>query len=157
MMDGWIHTGNAGYCGGSIDGRRCLLSTFKSYGMYVCMQLMDDVCWYVDIWHTYLHHPIAGEWYSHVWSSHLGFSYGSTLNPQGMVCTQMHIYIHAYTPTYLYLQNAHRKVLDMLNLLGVSNRIMKIAESRDTMDKIIIVIGALITLIVLYVCWRWVR
>jgi Golgi SNAP receptor complex protein 2 len=53
-----------------------------------------------------------------------------------------------------WLQSAHRKVLDVLNLLGVSNRVMSIAERRDTMDKIIVVGGMLVTLVVLYICWR---
>lgn len=42
----------------------------------------------------------------------------------------------------------------MLNLLGVSNRVMAVAERRDTVDKAIVVGGILVTCVVLYICWR---
>lgn len=42
----------------------------------------------------------------------------------------------------------------MLNLLGVSNRIMAVAERRDTVDKAIVVGGMLVTLLVLWICWK---
>ena len=68
---------------------------------------------------------------------------------------------HPYPPPplirqFLKRQSAHRKVLDILNLLGVSNRIMAVAERRDTVDKAIVVGGMLVTLLVLWICWKMV-
>lgn len=54
-------------------------------------------------------------------------------------------------------QGAHRKVLDILNLLGVSNNLMKSAERRDSVDRWIVLGGMIVVLIVLYLCYRWVR
>jgi hypothetical protein len=36
----------------------------------------------------------------------------------------------------------------------VSNRVLSIAERRDTVDKAIVLGGMLVTCVVLYVCWR---
>jgi len=52
------------------------------------------------------------------------------------------------------LKSARRKVLDVLNLLGVSSRIMGMAERRGAVDKMIIVGGMCVTLVVLWVCWK---
>lgn len=48
-------------------------------------------------------------------------------------------------------------MLDILNLLGVSNNLMKSAERRESVDRWIVIGGMVVTLLVLYGCWRWVR
>lgn len=48
-------------------------------------------------------------------------------------------------------------MLDILNLLGVSNNLMKSAERRDSVDRWIVLGGMIVVLIVLYLCYRWVR
>jgi hypothetical protein len=52
------------------------------------------------------------------------------------------------------LKSARKKVLDVLSLLGVSSRIMGMAERRDAVDKVIIVAGMCVTFVVLWVCWK---
>jgi Golgi SNAP receptor complex protein 2 len=52
------------------------------------------------------------------------------------------------------LKSARKKVLDVLNLLGVSHRITGMAERRDTVDKLIVAGGMVVTLLVLWLCWK---
>lgn len=52
------------------------------------------------------------------------------------------------------LKSARKKVLDILSLLGMSSRIMGMAERRDAVDKVIVGGGMCLTLVVLWVCWK---
>jgi golgi SNAP receptor complex member 2 len=47
------------------------------------------------------------------------------------------------------LKNVQTKVLDILNLLGISNSIMRAVEKRDVFDKYLVIGGMVLTLLVL--------
>lgn len=51
------------------------------------------------------------------------------------------------------LQGVHSKVLQMLNLLGVSNSIMRAVENRDYFDRIIVYSGMIFILIFMFVIY----
>lgn len=53
------------------------------------------------------------------------------------------------------LKGVHRKVLDMANMLGLSGTVMRLIERRTSQDKIIMVVGMVVTCIVMYVVWRY--
>lgn len=46
-----------------------------------------------------------------------------------------------------------RKVFDMLNYLGISNSMMKTVEGRENIDKYIVYVGMILTLIILFLLW----
>lgn len=50
-----------------------------------------------------------------------------------------------------------RKVFDILNYLGLSNRIMKMAEQRDTIDKWIVFIGMFLICALIFGLWYFYR
>ncbi|XP_018577991.1 probable Golgi SNAP receptor complex member 2 [Anoplophora glabripennis] len=47
------------------------------------------------------------------------------------------------------LKGAHRRIIDMANTLGLSNHTMKLIEKRASEDKVILIMGVLITLVVI--------
>ncbi|XP_076271210.1 golgi SNAP receptor complex member 2 [Rhynchophorus ferrugineus] len=47
------------------------------------------------------------------------------------------------------LKGAHRKIIDMANTIGLSNHTMRLIEKRVSEDKVVFVIGVLITLLVI--------
>lgn len=56
------------------------------------------------------------------------------------------------------LKGAHRRVVDMANTLGLSNTTMRLIERRISEDKLILIGGMLVTiliiiLVVVYVAW----
>mmetsp|Transcript_10183 Transcript_10183/g.13356 ORF Transcript_10183/g.13356 Transcript_10183/m.13356 type:complete len:237 (-) Transcript_10183:142-852(-) len=53
------------------------------------------------------------------------------------------------------LKSAHRKVLDIANLLGLSNSIMRIANRRDKVDRWIVIGGMIFTTVFLYICYAY--
>ncbi|XP_076438079.1 Golgi SNAP receptor complex member 2-like [Babylonia areolata] len=53
------------------------------------------------------------------------------------------------------LKGVHRKVLDMANTLGLSGTVMRLIERRTSQDKIILVVGMVVTCVVMYVVWRY--
>ena len=48
-----------------------------------------------------------------------------------------------------WLQNAHRRVLDMTNTLGLSNTVMRMIEGRSRQDRIIMLLGMIVTLLIM--------
>lgn len=55
------------------------------------------------------------------------------------------------------LKNAHRKALDVLTALGLSDSILKLAERRIAMDKLIAYGGMLGTTVLIIVLYWWLR
>lgn len=55
------------------------------------------------------------------------------------------------------MKNVHRKVLDMLNYLGLSNSIMKSVENRDNFDRIIVYGGMIFIVCLLLFIWLFVK
>mmetsp|Transcript_21619 Transcript_21619/g.29907 ORF Transcript_21619/g.29907 Transcript_21619/m.29907 type:complete len:128 (+) Transcript_21619:250-633(+) len=51
------------------------------------------------------------------------------------------------------LKGVQRKVLDILNYLGISNRIIKMVEQRDSIDKWIVYIGMFIVTALIFALW----
>jgi Golgi SNAP receptor complex protein 2 len=55
------------------------------------------------------------------------------------------------------LKNAHRKVIDILNYLGLSNSLMRAIESRDVTDRLIVYGGMVFILLLLLGLWWFFR
>ncbi|KAK7489217.1 hypothetical protein BaRGS_00019595 [Batillaria attramentaria] len=53
------------------------------------------------------------------------------------------------------LKGVHRKVLDMANTLGLTGTVMRLIERRTAQDKIILLVGMVITCIIMYLVWRY--
>lgn len=53
------------------------------------------------------------------------------------------------------LKGAHRKALDVLNTVGLSNSVLKLIERRNRVDKWIKYTGMIVSVVVLYTFWRW--
>lgn len=51
------------------------------------------------------------------------------------------------------LKSAHKKLFDILNYLGVSNRTMKSIEKRDQIDRLIVFVGMGIVCVVVFLLW----
>ncbi len=55
------------------------------------------------------------------------------------------------------LKGVQRKVLDIMGYLGLSDAIMKNANRRDAVDRIIVYGGMLFTLLLIFVIWKYFR
>ncbi|ONK74288.1 uncharacterized protein A4U43_C03F4710 [Asparagus officinalis] len=53
------------------------------------------------------------------------------------------------------LKIAQRKALDILNTVGLSNSVLKLIERRHRVDKWVAYAGMIITVILVYMFWRW--
>ncbi|KAL4217878.1 Golgi SNAP receptor complex member 2 [Mactra antiquata] len=53
------------------------------------------------------------------------------------------------------LKNAHKKILDMTNTLGLSNTVMRFIERRTTQDKVILYTGMIVTCIIMFLAWKY--
>jgi Golgi SNAP receptor complex protein 2 len=51
------------------------------------------------------------------------------------------------------LKSAHRKLFDVLNYLGLSNKTMKSIEKRDKIDNIIVIVGICFILLLIFLLW----
>lgn len=58
-------------------------------------------------------------------------------------------------PLSLILQGAQRKMLDVSNMLGLSNTVMRLIEKRTFQDKIILFGGMILTLIIMYYIYKY--
>lgn len=47
------------------------------------------------------------------------------------------------------LKRAHRRIVDMFNTLGLSNHTMKLIQKRAAEDKVILILGCIVTLLVI--------
>lgn len=53
------------------------------------------------------------------------------------------------------LKNAHKKVLDLMNTLGLSNTVMRLIERRTYQDKFILYGGMLFTCVIIFFAIRY--
>lgn len=53
------------------------------------------------------------------------------------------------------MKSAHRKLLDVLNTVGLSNSVLRLIERRNRVDTWIKFAGMILTFVVLIVLWRW--
>ncbi|KAJ7992392.1 hypothetical protein DPEC_G00278050 [Dallia pectoralis] len=53
------------------------------------------------------------------------------------------------------LKGTHKKMLDVANMLGLSNTVMRLIEKRATQDKFIMIGGMLVTCVVLFLVIRY--
>uniref|UniRef100_A0A0D9VX14 Membrin n=1 Tax=Leersia perrieri TaxID=77586 RepID=A0A0D9VX14_9ORYZ len=63
--------------------------------------------------------------------------------------------LHKYADQRDRLKSAQRKALDVLNTVGLSNSVFKLIERRHRVDKWIAYAGMIITVVVMFVFWRW--
>eukprot|EP00164_Ancoracysta_twista_P001191 GFYU01001565.1.p2 GENE.GFYU01001565.1~~GFYU01001565.1.p2 ORF type:complete len:219 (-),score=46.90 GFYU01001565.1:1847-2503(-) len=52
-------------------------------------------------------------------------------------------------------KRAHRRVLDISHSLGLSQDLIRLIERRGAMDKIILVVGMIVCLLITYIAWTW--
>ncbi|KAF3962235.1 hypothetical protein CMV_013226 [Castanea mollissima] len=55
------------------------------------------------------------------------------------------------------LKNAQRKALDVLNTVGLSNSVLRLIERRHRVDNWIKYAGMILTLVIVFIIWRWTR
>mmetsp|Transcript_10961 Transcript_10961/g.33846 ORF Transcript_10961/g.33846 Transcript_10961/m.33846 type:complete len:205 (+) Transcript_10961:200-814(+) len=55
------------------------------------------------------------------------------------------------------LKNTHRNALTMINKLGLSNGLMKVMQTREKNDRVLLVVAVCFVLFVLYACVRYRR
>ncbi|KAK3038443.1 hypothetical protein RJ639_030609 [Escallonia herrerae] len=55
------------------------------------------------------------------------------------------------------LKSAQRKALDVLNTVGLSNSVLRFIERRNRLDQLIKCAGMVLTVIIVFVFWRWIR
>ncbi|XP_072181063.1 Golgi SNAP receptor complex member 2-like [Diadema setosum] len=53
------------------------------------------------------------------------------------------------------LKGAQRKMLDVTNMLGLSNTVMRLIEKRTFQDKIILFGGMIVTLVIMYLIYKY--
>jgi hypothetical protein len=53
------------------------------------------------------------------------------------------------------VQKEHRKALDVLNTVGLSNSVLKLIERRHRVDNWIKYAGMILTLVIMFIIWRW--
>ncbi|XP_025089535.1 Golgi SNAP receptor complex member 2-like [Pomacea canaliculata] len=53
------------------------------------------------------------------------------------------------------LKGVHRRILDIANTLGLTNTVMRLIERRTAQDKIILVVGMVVTVIIMYLVWQY--
>ncbi|PON33625.1 GOSR2/Membrin/Bos [Parasponia andersonii] len=55
------------------------------------------------------------------------------------------------------LKRAQRKALDVLNTVGLSNTVLKLIERRHRVDRLIKYAGMILSVVVVFIFWRWTR
>lgn len=53
------------------------------------------------------------------------------------------------------MQGTHKKMLDVANMLGLSNTVMRLIERRATQDKFIMIGGMLLTCVFMFLVIRY--
>lgn len=53
------------------------------------------------------------------------------------------------------LKGAHKKILDVMNTLGLSNTVMRLIERRTYQDKFILYGGMIVTCLCMWFIWRY--
>lgn len=52
------------------------------------------------------------------------------------------------------LKGAHKKILDVVNQLGLSNTVIRLIERRTTQDKFLLYGGMIVTCIIMFLVWK---
>ncbi|KAM1634453.1 hypothetical protein TB1_026937 [Malus domestica] len=65
--------------------------------------------------------------------------------------------LRKYAEQREFLKRAQRKALDVLNTVGLSNSVLKLIERRNRVDQWIKYAGMILTVVVLFLIWRWRR
>lgn len=58
-------------------------------------------------------------------------------------------------PPFGSTQGTHKKMLDVANMLGLSNTVMRLIERRATQDKFIMIGGMLLTCVFIFLVIRY--
>ena len=53
------------------------------------------------------------------------------------------------------LKGAHKKILDIANTLGLSNTVLRLIERRTTQDKFILYGGMILSVIIMFLIWKY--
>ncbi len=53
------------------------------------------------------------------------------------------------------LKGARKKMLDVMNYLGLSNTVMRLIEKRAYQDKFILYGGMILTIIIMFLVWKY--
>lgn len=53
------------------------------------------------------------------------------------------------------LKGAHKRMLDIVNKLGLTNTVMRLIEKRTYQDKYILFGGMLVSLIIMFLIWKY--
>lgn len=53
------------------------------------------------------------------------------------------------------LKGAKKKMLDIANVLGLSNTVLRLIERRTAQDKVILYGGMIVTLIIMFLIWKY--
>lgn len=53
------------------------------------------------------------------------------------------------------LKNAHRRILDISNTLGLTNTVMRLVEKRSSQDRVILVVLIVVSLVLMYAVWKY--
>ncbi len=53
------------------------------------------------------------------------------------------------------LKGAHKKILDVANTLGLSNTVLRLIERRTHRDKFILFGGMAVTLVIMWLLWKY--
>ncbi|XP_071823274.1 Golgi SNAP receptor complex member 2-like [Apostichopus japonicus] len=53
------------------------------------------------------------------------------------------------------LKAAHKKMLDVGNVLGLSNTVIRLIEKRGSQDKYILLVGMLVTCVIMYLSYKY--
>ncbi|XP_009375872.2 membrin-11 [Pyrus x bretschneideri] len=63
--------------------------------------------------------------------------------------------LRKYAEQREFLKRAQRKALDVLNTVGLSNSVLKLIERRNRVDQWIKYAGMILTVVILFLIWRW--
>ena len=55
------------------------------------------------------------------------------------------------------LKGVHKKVLDVMNTLGVSSSLIRVIEKRQAADVVLMLVGMLVTVVILILTWIYLR
>jgi Golgi SNAP receptor complex protein 2 len=55
------------------------------------------------------------------------------------------------------LKGVHKKVLDVMNTLGVSNSLIRVIEKRQAADVVLMLVGMVLTVVILILTWVYLR
>ena len=69
----------------------------------------------------------------------------------------MKLLLPYWEPSFASLQATHRKVLDVLNRVGLSDSLLRLADRRQRLDKLLVYGGMLLATVVLGLLYWWLK